>query len=100
MFGNVTALQELVEPVIEAMGYELVMVELTGAGSKTLRADTDSPGGIVLDDCETVNRQVSTLLDVEDPISGEHVLEISSQGLDRPLAQPEHFRRAEGNMVR
>ena len=100
MLGNVTALRELLEPVIDAMGYELVMVELTGAGSKTLRVYIDSPGGIVLDDCETVSRQVSALLDVDDPISGEYALEISSPGLDRPLAKPEHFRRAEGNMVK
>ncbi len=100
MFGNVTALRELLEPVIEAMGYELVMVEITGTGSKTLRVYIDSPGGIVLDDCETVSQQVSALLDVEDPISGEYALEISSPGLDRPLAKPEHFRRAEGNRVR
>ena len=44
MFGNVTALRELLEPVIEAMGYEVVMVELTGTGSKTLRVYIDSPG--------------------------------------------------------
>ena len=100
MCGDGTALRELLEPVIEAMGYELVMVELTGAGSKTLRVYIDSPGGIVLDDCEMVSRQVSTLLDVDDPISGEYALEVSSPGLDRPLAKPEHFRRAEGNMVR
>ncbi len=54
MFGDVTVLRELLEPVIEAIGYELVMVELTGAGSKTLRVYIDSPGGIVLDDCETL----------------------------------------------
>ena len=100
MFGDVTVLRELLEPVIEAMGYELVMAELTGAGSKTLRVYIDSPGGIVLDDCEMVSRQVSALLDVHDPIAGEYSLEISSPGLDRPLAKPEHFRRAEGNMVR
>jgi len=100
VFGNVTVLRELLEPVIEAMGYELVMVELTGSGSKTLRIYIDSPGGIVLDDCATVSQQVSVLLDVEDPISGEYALEISSPGLDRPLAKPEHFRRAEGAMVR
>ena len=47
MFGNVTALRELLEPVIEAMGYEVVMVELTGTDSKTLRVYIDSPGGIV-----------------------------------------------------
>ena len=54
----------------------------------------------MLDDCETVSRQVSALLDLDDPISGEYTLEISSPGLDRPLVKPEHFRRAEGYMVR
>ena len=100
MFGNVTALRELLEPVVEAMGYELVMAELTGVGSKTLRVYIDSPGGIVLDDCETVSRQVGALVDVHASISGEYTLEISSPGLDRPLAKPEHFRQAEGNLVR
>ena len=91
MSGNVTALRELLEPVIEDMGYELVMAELTGVGSKTLRVYIDSPGGIVLDDCETVSRQVSALLDVEDPISGEYLLEISSPGLNRPLTRLKDF---------
>ena len=100
MFGNMTGLQELLEPMIEAIGYELIMVELVGTGSKTLRVYIDSPGGIVLDDCETVSRQVSALLDVDDPIAGDYTLEISSPGLDRPLAKPEHFRLAEGNIVR
>ena len=100
MFGDMTALRVLLEPVIEDMGYELVMAELEGSESKTLRLYIDSPGGIVLDDCEMVSRQVSALLDVEDPISGEYTLEISSPGLDRPLAKPEHFKRAEGDTVK
>lgn len=98
----IEGIRNLIEPVVEDMGYELVLVELTGSqsGGQVLRAYIDAPGGIVLDDCEQVSKQISAMLDVEDPIKGEYTLEVSSPGLERPLAKPEHFMRFLGSRVR
>ena len=97
-----SAIRQLLEPVVEDMGYELVMVEMTGSpsGGQVLRIYIDAPGGILLEDCEQVSRQVSAILDVEDPIKGEYTLEVSSPGIDRPLVKPEHFQRFQGNQVK
>lgn len=90
-----TAVQDLLEPVITAMGYELLGIEFISQGRHSLlRIYLDKPEGIVIEDCEKVSRQVSAVLDVEDPISGQYTLEVSSPGLDRPLftlAQCERF---------
>ena len=96
------AIRQLLEPAVEDMGYELVMVETTGSpsGGQVLRAYIDAPGGILLEDCEQVSRQVSAILDVEDPIKGEYILEVSSPGVDRPLIKPEHFQRFQGSQVK
>lgn len=90
----------LLEPTVTAAGYELVHVEYVQGPDPVLRLYIDSPGGIGLDDCETVSREVSGLLDVEDPIQGHYQLEVSSPGLDRPLTRPEHFERFAGARVR
>jgi ribosome maturation factor RimP len=83
------------------LGYEFVGVEYLPAGSRTvLRLYIDSSHGITLEDCEQVSRQVSAVLDVEDPIPGHFTLEVSSPGIDRPLFTPEHFRRFAGETVR
>mgnify|MGYP001363178946 FL=1 len=97
-----SAIRQLLEPVVEDMGYELVTVELTGSpsGGQVLRTYIDAPGGILLEDCEQVSRQVSAILDVEGPIKGEYTLEVSSPGVDRPLVKPEHFERFQGNHVK
>ena len=97
-----SAIRQLLEPVVEDMGYELVTVELTGSpsGGQVLRTYIDAPGGILLEDCEQVSRQVSAILDVEDPIKEEYTLEVSSPGVDRPLVKPEHFQRFQGNHVK
>ncbi|MBD84062.1 MAG: ribosome maturation factor RimP [Acidiferrobacteraceae bacterium] len=97
-----SAIRQLLEPVVEDMGYELVTVELTGSpsGGQVLRTYIDAPGGILLEDCEQVSRQVSAILDVEDPIKGEYTLEVSSPGVDRPLVKPEHFQRFQGSHVK
>ena len=101
-FVDNSVIRKLLEPVVEDMGYELVMVELTGSpsGGQVLRAFIDAPGGILLEDCEQVSRQVSAILDVEDPIKGEYSLEVSSPGVDRPLVRPEHFHRFQGSQVK
>jgi ribosome maturation factor RimP len=94
-------LNEMFEPVVESMGYELVGVELAGSGSGTvLRVYIDSENGINVDDCQAVSYQVSGILDVEDPVHGHYTLEVSSPGLDRPLMKPEHFSRFTGEEVK
>ncbi len=84
---------ELLEPTIESMGYELVHMEFSGS---TLRLYIDAPGGIEVDDCAQVSRQVSAIMDVEDPLKNAYNLEVSSPGLDRPLVKPAHFQRFTG----
>ena len=96
-----TQLTEMLAPVVESMGFTFWGLEFAPQGRHSLlRIYIDHADGITVDHCAAVSRQVSSVLDVEDPISGEYALEISSPGLDRPLAKPEHFRRAEGAMVR
>ena len=94
-------LLELLEPEIGAMGYELVDVEFgAGGGSSKVRLFIDCEGGVTLDDCARVSHQVSALLDVEDPIPGHYVLEVSSPGLNRTLRTREHFERYVGRRVK
>jgi ribosome maturation factor RimP len=94
-------LLELLAPEVEALGYELVELDVPASGgSGTLRLYIDKEGGIGLDDCERVSHQVSGLLDVEDPIPGHYVLEVSSPGLDRPLRTEAHFCSQAGKLVK
>lgn len=94
----------LLEPLIEQLGYELVDIEwLSMPGSGVLRVFIDQPvshgGHIGVEDCETVSREISARLDVEDPISGAYNLEVSSPGFDRVLRKPAHFERFRGARV-
>jgi len=94
-------LARLLEPTVEGLGYELADLELRiGGKNGVVRIFIDRPEGVGLDDCEVVSRQVSALLDVEDPVPGHYVLEVSSPGLDRKLTKPAHFRRFVGEEVR
>jgi ribosome maturation factor RimP len=94
-------LTRLLEPTIETLGYELADLELKLAGRDSLvRVFIDRPEGVGLADCEAVSRQVSAVLDVEDPVPGHYVLEVSSPGLDRKLKKPAHFRRYVGEEIR
>src|SRR4030067_3471730 len=90
-------LRKLLEPGVSALGFELVDVEMAGSHhNATLRVYIDSPQGVNVDDCARVSRQLSALLDVEDPRPGQYTLEVSSPGLDRPLVTPEDVRRVLG----
>ncbi len=89
----------MVEPAVDRLGFELVDVEFI-SGQKTLRVYIDGPDGIHVDDCARVSRQLSALFDVEDPIPGQYTLEVSSPGLDRPLARPQDFTRFTGSQVK
>jgi ribosome maturation factor RimP len=90
----------LIEPLIGRLGYELVELEQTsGRGSAVVRIFIDRPEGIGLTDCERVSREVSALLDVEDPIPTAYRLEVSSPGFDRVLRTPAHFARFVGSRI-
>lgn len=90
----------LIEPLVGRLGYELVELEHTaGRSSAVVRLFIDSPEGVGLADCERVSREVSALLDVEDPIPTAYTLEVSSPGLDRVLRTPAHFARFVGARV-
>ena len=94
-------LNAILEPAIEAMGFELADLELNlGHGRGVLRLFIDRDEGIDLDDCAAVSHQVSGLLDVEDPIGADYRLEVSSPGLDRKLVKPEHFDRFIGRQIK
>lgn len=90
----------LLEPTVEALGYELIDLDLHTGGRGLLRVFIDGSDGIGLDDCELVSRQLSDFLDVEDPIPGNYVLEISSPGTDRRLRTIGHFEQFRGQEVR
>ena len=87
-------LYDLLAPVVTAMGYEFVGCELSsGDRSTRLTVYIDKEGGVTADDCGLVSRQVSSVLDVENPIDSRYRLEVSSPGLERPLFTKEHFER-------
>jgi ribosome maturation factor RimP len=90
----------LIEPLVGRLGYELVELEHTaGRGSAVVRLFIDCPEGVGLADCERVSREVSALLDVEDPIPTAYTLEVSSPGFDRVLRTQAHFARFVGSRV-
>ena len=92
---------DLLEPSVEGLGYELVGIETATGGERTiLRVFIDRDAGITVGDCEHASRQIAAVLDVEDPLPGPYVLEVSSPGLDRPLLSPDHFVRFAGRPVR
>jgi ribosome maturation factor RimP len=98
---RVEDLDQLLAPVIAALGYELWGVELNARPRHSLlRLFIDSPDGITVDDCAAVSRQASATLDVADPIKGAYTLEVSSPGWDRPLFRPEQYRRYVGSKLR
>ncbi len=88
--------KELAEPVVDELGLELVdVVYATESGRRILRVIIDGPGGVTIDDCTMVSRELGTLLDVE-----SYSLEVSSPGLDRPLVREKDFRNAVGKKIR
>lgn len=93
-------LQALIAPVAESLGCELWGLEyLTQGKYTTLRLFIDGPDGVSLEDCEKVSRQVSSVMDVEDPIEGEYTLEVSSPGMDRPLYNANQYARYVGEQI-
>ena len=91
---------DLIEPLLGRLGYELVELEYAaGRSTAMVRLFIDRPEGIRVEDCERVSREVSALLDVEDPIPTAYTLEVSSPGFDRVLRTPAHFERFVGSRV-
>ncbi len=85
-------IEQIIEPAVTALGFELLGIDFVSQGRHSLiRLYIDSENGVDVENCADVSRQVSAVLDVEDPIKGEYTLEVSSPGIERPLFKPEHF---------
>ena len=90
-------LADIVTPVIEGMGFELVRIRLMGGNTRTLQIMADKPdGGIEIDGCGEISTAVSAVLDVEDPVEENYILEVSSPGIDRPLTRLKDFEMWKG----
>lgn len=93
--------EALATPILSSLGMELVELEYQREGrAMVLRLFLDKPGGITLDDCAAVSRELSEILDVEDVIPDRYTLEVSSPGLNRPLKKPADYVRAAGRLVK
>ncbi|MBN8993742.1 MAG: ribosome maturation factor RimP [Rhizobiales bacterium] len=91
----------IVEPVVEGLGYRLVRVKISALNGMTVQIMAEKPDGTMnVEDCETVSRDVSPTLDVEDPIDGAYNLEVSSPGIDRPLVRRSDFERWNGHQAK
>jgi ribosome maturation factor RimP len=95
-------IERLLAPSLEAMGYEIVRVQLSGGRVPTLQVMAERMDGapVTLDDCTAISRTASALLDVEDPLQGSYTLEVSSPGIDRPLVRAKDFERFAGFEVK
>jgi len=91
---------EMIEPVVESRGYELVKLDYAAQKHGLLHLIIDHEKGINVDDCEIISRAVSELLDSRDPIKHAYTLEVSSPGLERPLTKKEHFARFAGEKAK
>lgn len=92
--------EELIVPILDAKGFELVDVEYVKEGQDYfLRAYIDKPGGITIDDCVAVSREMNVLLDELDYVDGAYIFEVSSPGLGRPLKKPRDYERSMGEEV-
>lgn len=96
----VDTLTKVLEPVVVAMGYELVGIEYRPNKRRALlRIYIDKADGVSVEDCALVSHQISGVLDVEDPLSGQYILEVSSPGLRRPIFKVSDYDRFAGELV-
>lgn len=102
MTGKATEISNLLAPTVEGLGLELLGVEFAPTGnSAMLRLYIDAPGRhVAIEDCEAVSREISAVLDLEDPITSQYTLEVSSPGIDRPLFTPAQFARFIGEQAK
>ena len=99
--GTALRVVQIVEPVIEDLGFRLVRVQVSGSGSPVVQIMAErADGNISVDDCALISRAISPVLDVEDPIAGHYTLEVSSPGIDRPLVRPSDFERWAGHVAK
>jgi ribosome maturation factor RimP len=99
--GLAARVAAVVEPSMRAAGFRLVRVKVTGEAGCTVQVMAERPDGSMnVEDCETVSRLISPVLDVEDPIEGAYRLEISSPGIDRPLVRRSDFARWAGHRAK
>lgn len=98
----VERIEEVITPMIEALGFTLIRVTFSGGDRPNLQvmAENAETGDMVVGDCARVSRAISAVLDVEDPIEGNYTLEVSSPGIDRPLVREQDFERFAGFDVR
>lgn len=90
-------LDDLIRPTIESMGFEVIRVRIMGSSPQILQIMAERPDGTIsIDECADISRAVSAVLDVEDPVSGNYNLEVSSPGIDRPLTRLKDFERFDG----
>ena len=96
--GKAAEVEQLIAPAVEAMGYDIVRILLSGGDRLCLQimAERRADGGMNVDDCAEISRAVAAILDVEDPIDSAYTLEVSSPGLDRPLTRLADFDRFAG----
>ncbi|MBJ7552725.1 ribosome maturation factor RimP [Marinomonas spartinae] len=102
MSAKYTILEELIRPVVEGLGFQFWGMEYLSQGKDSVLRifiDTELEKGIDVEDCAQVSRQVSSILDVEDPITGEYNLEVSSPGLDRPLFELTQYQAYVGAVI-
>jgi ribosome maturation factor RimP len=92
--------RSLAEPVLTRHGAELVDVQVKRGRTQLVRVVADQPGGISLETCAQVSKELSRMLDVDDPIEGRYTLEVTSPGLDRPLRTEADFRKNAGRKVK
>ena len=91
----------IISPTIETLGYELVRIRLVHGDTATLQIMADRKSGeIDVDDCSIISRDISVLLDIEDPINDAYILEVSSPGIDRPLTRLKDFSNWQGYEVK
>lgn len=99
--GTDARIAAIIEPVLESIGFRLVRVRLSGQNGLTLQIMTErNDGTMTVEDCETVSRALSPVLDVEDPIDRAYHLEVSSPGIDRPMVRRSDFVRWKGHLVK
>jgi len=97
---SVQKLNDLLQPLVEDLGYEFVGLEYSNnPKNSVLRIYIDHDNGVGIDDCETVSRETAALLDVKDPIRSQYNLEVSSPGLDRPLFTAAHYQQFVGEIA-
>jgi len=99
--GVAAGIADIAEPVVESLGFRIVRVQVTGRDGLTVQIMAERPDGtLTIEDCETISRNISPVLDVHDPVRGAYRLEISSPGIDRPLVRPSDFEAWRGYEAR